>query len=481
LEGYYMALKAKLEVISKQDYNRIHEASLKVLKETGIVFHNEEALQIFKKHGAKIEGKTAYFSKSMVEKALGSCPDKYTFQARDDARSVTVGEGFLLATNAGPIYVQDLDDGRRLGKLEDFAKIQKFYQASDVVSIVGYTPVDPSDIAPEERHLHIMYEILKNTNKPLFGYVCEGYKTRAMLDMVEIAFGNKKIVEEAVVIGVSINPISPLSYGDDAVETLIEYAKRGQSVLIAPAPSTGVTGPINLLGTSLLQNIEVLAGIVLVQLIKPGCPVVYLPAASAAYMKNASFVTGSPEMMLMNIACIQMASDFYGLPTRLMSGCTDSRVLDCQAGYETMQNLLLALFSGVHIFHESLGVLDSIMTTSYEKMVIDEELFKRLIRISEGITLSDEALSVDVIQEVGHKGNYLEHETTFNHFRERWLPTVSDWDSYEDWEKAGSEDVVRRANKRFKKIMQNAPDSLIDLEVERELKAYMENARKKGA
>ncbi len=473
-----MVIRADLEVISKKDYPRLHEASLKVLKENGVVFHSEAALEIFKQHGAKISGKTVYFLKSMVDQALASCPAKYTFRARNAACSVTVGEGFLLATNAGAIYIQDHDGGRRLAKLKDFINIQKFYQASDVVDIVGYTPVDPSDIDPDERHLHIMFEILKHTDKPLFGYVNKGYKSRAMLDMVEIAFGSKKIMEEAVVIGASINPISPLSYGADALETLIEYAKRGQSVLIAPAALTGVTSPINLIGTSLLQNIEILSGIVLVQLIHPGCPVVYMPAASAAYMKNASFVTGSPEMMLMNIACIQMAKEFYGLPTRLMSGCTDSKTVDCQAGYETMQNLLLALFSGTHIFHESLGVLDSIMTTSYEKMVIDEELFKRLIRISEGISVSDESLSIDVIQEVAQKGNYLEHQSTLDHFRERWLPTVSNWDSYEDWEKGGAEDVTIRANRRFKEIMQNVPDSRIDPEVEKELKAYMEKAKK---
>ncbi len=162
-----------------------------------------------------------------------------------------------------------------------------------------------------------------------------------------------------------------------------------------------------------------------------------------------------------------------------MCGMTDSKSVDCQAGYETMQYLMMGMLSGAHIIHECLGVLDSIMCTSYEKFIIDEELLSRVMRISKGLDTSDDALSMDVIQDVGHSGGYLTHDNTFQHFRERWTPTVSDWDSYGKWKKNGSEDILVRANRKFKIILENCPDTMIDPALDRELKAFVSRTLQK--
>ena len=186
-----------------------------------------------------------------------------------------------------------------------------------------------------------------------------------------------------------------------------------------------MTGPVSLFGTTVQQNAEFLAGLVLLQLINPGNPVVYCPASTVANMKNASYITGPPEAFLINTANLQMALDFYKLPTRVMCGMTDSKRVDYQAGYETMQNMMMGMLSGAHIIHECLGVLDSIMCTSYEKFVIDEELLSRIMRISKGLDTSDEAMSLDVIRDVAKGGEYLTHDNTFEHVRDFWNPILS--------------------------------------------------------
>ncbi|MDP4127988.1 MAG: trimethylamine methyltransferase family protein, partial [Bacillota bacterium] len=129
-------LKTKLEVLSSDDLQRVHQASLKILSETGVVFMNDESLEIFKKHGARVENKTVFISEEMVNKALETAPKKFRMQARNDQYSVTVGEGFVVQPNVGPVYIQDLDRGRRLATLEDYANIQKLCQAYDVVNLV---------------------------------------------------------------------------------------------------------------------------------------------------------------------------------------------------------------------------------------------------------------------------------------------------------------------------------------------------------
>ena len=455
----------------------IHEASLKILEETGVVFHSEEALAICKNHGAKVNGQTVYFPKKMVSQALETSPATYRWLAGNDAHSVTVGdkkEKLLLQPNGGPVFIQDLDKGRRPATLEDFANIIKLCQAGDEVSLVGSFPVEPSDVKQAEKHLHMMYETLKNTDKPVIAFETSGVKAGQMLDMVEIAMGRRDFLRDNYCVAVTVTPTSPLTYESTACETIIEFAGRNQPIFFTVAIMAGFSGPISLIGTAILQNAEVLAGITLTQLVNPGNPVVYSTGSSVANMKNGNFISASPEMMLIHLAGMQMRMDYYHVPARSMCGMTDSKLIDCQAGYETMQNLMVGALGGAHLVFECLGVLDAIMTTSYEKLVIDLEIAGRVMRIREGMDTSDKEQAVKVIQEMGHQGNYITHPDTLTQFRGRWMPTLSDWETYENWVETGSEDVTVRANRKYKEILQNAPETLIDPAVDQALNDYIQ-------
>lgn len=470
-----MPLASKLRVLSKEDLNRVHEATVQVLEETGVGFNCEEALEIFKNNGAKVDGNIIYISRNMIEKALETVPATFKWWARNDSNSLIVGGEQLrthISPNSGPVFMQDLDNGRRLGTMQDVINIYKLCQASEVVNIIGHIPVDPSDVDVKEKHVKVFYNLLKHVDKPLIGYPAAKDEVKQMFDMTEIVMGQKDYLLSHPSIGVSINPLSPLRFDDQPTKTLIEYARHGQIVFVLPCALAGVSAPISLLGTAVLQNAEILAGLVLTQLVNPGTPFLYSPASTVANMQKGSYITGSPEANLINIACLQLAQELYNIPCRSMAGLTDSKVVDCQAGYETMQNLMMLMLSGVHVINECVGVLDSIMTTSYEKFIIDEEMISRVLRMMQGVDTSEKALSVDVIKEVGQTGSYMMHPNTFEHFRDRWMPTVSDWGSYSDWE-VKSEDVVVRANKKYKEVLRDAPESMIDNNLDNELKAYI--------
>lgn len=471
-----MALMSRLKVITKEDMDWIHEATLKILQETGVVYHSEEALEIFKKHGAKVVGKAVYFPKNMVLQALESAPQTFKWRARNDSQSVNVGdqnEKLLLQPNGGPVFIQDLDSRRRKGTLMDFANVIKICHASDIVKLIGSFPVDPSDLRPDEKHLYMMYEILRNTDKPVIAFQSSTTRVKQLLAMVEIAMGQNGLLDKFHCVGAGVDPLSPLAYDSAACETIIQFAKRNQIIWFTSAIMAGFSGPISLIGTVTQQNAEILAGIILTQLIHPGNPVIYSNASSVANMKNGNFLTGSPEMMLIQLAGMQMGLDYYHLPTRSMCGMTDSKTIDCQAGFETMQNLMVGILGGAHMVFECLGVLDAIMTTSYEKLIIDLEMIQRVLRIRDGLTTSDKENTLKVIQEIGHDGAYISHPDTLEHFRERWLPSLSDWSTYEDWQKAGSEDIAVRANKQYKEILEQAPQSLIEPEVDKALTNYI--------
>lgn len=464
-----------MRVIAENDYQRIHEASLKILSEVGVKFDSVDALDIFKKHGARIENKTVFISPQMVEQAMKAAPEKFKWAARNDEQSVILGEGYVVEPNVGCVYAQSIDRGRWPGTREDYANIQKLHQSSKLPTVVGATPIQISDAGANEKHLYMLYETLKHTDKPVIG-ICETKAhVQENLKMMEIAMGESRFAENTC-IAVSVNPLSPLAYGSETADSMVQYAMKGQAVMSLPCIMAGVTGPISIFGTIILQNTEILAALVLTQLINPGNAFIMCPCSSTAYMKRGNYVTGAPEMMLIDIAGLQMSHEFYKLPSRLMTGMTDSKEVDVQAGYETMQNLVMGILARPNILHECHGVLESIMTLSYEKFIIDEELISRVLRITEGVDTSDKAMSLDLIKEIGSEGIYFTHDETFKHYKDLWEPTVSDWHTYTEW-KETDEDILVRANRMWKQRLADAPEKMIDDGLEKDLEDYIKSIR----
>ncbi|MCG8616160.1 MAG: trimethylamine methyltransferase family protein, partial [Desulfobacterales bacterium] len=424
-----MPLHNTLEVISSDQFDKIHDASLKILKETGVQFHSDEALDLFRANGARVDGQTVFITEKMVGDALATCPKTFEWTARNPAHSVTVGEGFLVQPNVGPVFIQDLDNGRRKATLEDYANVIKICQAGEYVHLNGTIPVDPADAEGEAKHLRMMMEILKHTDKPMIGFCFEKEKVLQNLEMASMAFGGGDFFEDHHCLGVLVNPLTPLGFADETCDTIIEYARQNQITLLAPCIMAGISGPISLLGTAVLQNTELLAGIVLTQLVRPGAPVVYATASTTGHMQTGSFAAGTPEAMLINTPNIQMGNDYYKLPTRTMCGITHAKAVDCQAGYETMMSLLMGVLSGANIGVQCLGTIDALMTLSYEKMIIDQEIISRALRIKQGISATAEDLAVETIQAVGHGGTYLTHPSTVLACRSMWTPDISDWRS----------------------------------------------------
>lgn len=466
----------RAKVVDDTELPRIHEATIKILEETGIIFEHEEVIDIFKKHGAKVEGKTVYIPRKMAERAMDQTPATFLHVARNQERSVLIGDGIAPHPNVGCVFCEDLDNGKRRGLLQDYANFQKLSQASEICKLTGATPVAPDDIEASERALYMLYETIKHTDKPVIGSCTVAKKAKESLDMVEMVFG-RNYLNDHYCIGVSTNPLSPLKFATETLETILAYAKRRQPVYILPCALAGVSAPIDLFGSIIQQNAEAVAGMTLVQLINAGCPAVYCPASTMADMRTALCVYSPPEQFLINSTCLQMAIDFYRVPTRIMAGMTDSKEIDIQAGYETMQNMLMGLMTGGHMVEQVFGVLDAVMTISYEKFIIDEEMMSRAIRICEGVDTSEKAMSLNVIQEVGPGGNYVTHKDTFTKFKNPWRPTVSFWESYAKWEGKGKETVLARANKAYKAILAGRPEMMIPPDLDRDLRKFLEKSR----
>ncbi len=464
-----------IRLLESEDLERIHLASVKVLEETGMIFHQQEALNIFKRHGVKVDGKKVFIPKHLIESSLAQCPRKIRWRARNADRSLLIGEGLHFQAGGGSTNIQDLDNGRRPSKLEDFINIQKLYQGSKVIDITGFTPVDAGDVDPKYKHLYMQREILRHTDKPVHGHVSGGPQAEQMLEMIKIAFGEENLFEKNQVMGLSINTLSPLGFGEDQLDTMFEYVKRNQIIIAAPMAIGGASAPMSHVGMTVLVNAEILAMIVLIQLLNPGNPVVIAPSSSFADMRTGVYSAGIPDGMLHIVTQIQLAKEVYGLPARVLGGACDAKVPDAQAGYETMQNIMISALAGADIIAHACGVLDGIMAISYEKMIIDEELMQRAAYLrGRSIDVSEAALSLNVIREVGPEGTYLTHQSVYDNCRDLFKPGVSDWSNYSEWQRNGSMDIVMRANKIFKQRLASAPEFILDREAQKMVDNYLD-------
>ena len=231
----------------------------------------------------------------------------------------------------------------------------------------------------------------------------------------------------------------------------------------------GGTGPASLAGSLVVQNAEVLSGLVIAQLVNPGTPVVYGTVSTLMDLSTGNIAYGSIEQSLLNVASAQMAK-FYHIPCRGTAGVTDSNLVDVQAGIESTSSILCQAMAGMNFIHAAAGGLEGTVTASYEKLIIDEQIIGMAFRFLQGITLNEKSLALDVIHEVGPRGNYLAHEHTVKMFKkEHFIARLSQRNKYDVWVQKGKIACPSRRLKKRKEFYIFRPPEPLDERMEKEL------------
>lgn len=465
-----------LSMFTDEDLKRVHDYSLKLLEENGINIANERALALFREHGFKVEGSQIYITQKQVEEALKTIPHHFVIHGRNSTRNLDLGGGdYGVCTPIGPVNVRTLDDGIRPGTLKDVENLAKIYQASDVINVNTNNGVEANDASEANRHLEVTRLVLKHTDKPMYTRLFDYQQMNEIMDMMEIVSGEKLQKGGNIWLAPGSCPsLSPMSYSREVADCIVALAERGQVVTLGSATSTGVTGPIQIFGSVVMQNAEQLAGMVLTQLVNPGNAVGYGVAACPGNMRGARYCCGSPGRVMLQIGSIEMGKRFYKLPTRTEPYTTESHLNDYQSGMESYEGTMCNILSGADYQLGEIGTLDALMTTSYEKTILDEEITSRLLYIRDGIDVSEEAAALETIKEVGSGGNFLLEDDTIELMHDAWYPSYTDWNR--DAEAIGKdyEYVLKRANAEWKRRLKEAPETMLDAETEKALNAYVE-------
>lgn len=428
-----MKLHFGIGAVNDPEVEKMHECTLRILSEIGVVFHCEEAVEVFRRHGARVENGIVYITRDMVEAALKSVPKTFDWYGRD-GKKITIGnETTYNLPGYGPIYIYQNGQYEKTSH-EHFVNMHKMTETSDVLDASNANILDISYVKPEQREQYRLGVTLKYCRKPLMGLV-EGRQAAQMgIDMTRRFYGVED-PSRIIALGL-IDTLGPMRLSTAMTEAVMVYAENRQALIIGPGQTFGLTSPQSLAATQTLGNAMILATIVLAQLIGPGTPIIYSSKYSGDDMRLTSAAAyGGIESLLVGSMGVKMAR-YYGLPVHSGSANTDSKVLDYQAGAESFMGTCIAYFNEVDCYFQSCGTMDSYNAMSYEKMILDEERIRAFRRLATGFEIDDHTLMFETMKKCGPTGQLFER-TQKTYKRDCFMPMYAVRSGHNAWQAQG--------------------------------------------
>ena len=462
--------RARLNLLSKDELYSIHNATLEILENPGLMIPSERALNILETAGANVnyKDKTTGIPSSIVEEALKRAPKTIKYSARSPKYDILLEKKKTYFTTDGyGTFIRDFETGeRRSSTAEDLAKWTILADYLPMIHVF-WPSLTPSDVPEPLQEINTWVISLSNTEKHVEGGASNANEAQFSIEIAAAIVGGKEELRKRPIISVVQCPISPLRFESGLIEANIEYAKAGVPVVPLTMPLAGETAPVTLAGTLAVNNAEVLGSLVVSEFASPGAPVLYGACPSNIDFRTGLFVC-SPESGLLNVALAQLAH-YYDLPSEICGGCSDSKVPDAQAAYERTLTLLPAILAGPDIVC-GMGGLEAAKTMVPELLIIDNEILEGILRLVRGFEVSDDTLALDVIRKVGLGGHYLAEKHTLNRFmKEHWMPKISDRRAYDIWKREGEKGIHDVAREKANEILATHKPEPLPKDVQKEI------------
>ncbi|MCG2660648.1 MAG: trimethylamine methyltransferase family protein [Kiritimatiellae bacterium] len=438
-----------MSVLTRKDIKRINEESLRILEETGVQVDDEDVVMLLRERGCTVAdgGCIVHFPPETVMAALKQCPREVRLAGLDGQATIvkTGGPSIFWTGNAVSLAceqrVEPIDTRR-------FAEFVHLVDGLEHVHAIVSTCL--ADVPAPIRGLAGMRLIAENCLKHIRPCVYAPRETKGMIEMAHVLLDGKTIAESPV-FSLGYTAVSPLRWSDLALKTFSESSGHRVPLMINSEPAGGVTAPATLAGELVLGNAEALSGVVIVQALEPGRPVIFnMGFAHVMDMQTGIMRTGGVENGLLHAAGAEIAA-FHGLPSAAWLN-TDSTLVDYGAGYENVLTGLLHVMSNVNIVW-GIGNLESTMCISPELAVIGNDIAGAFRRVQTGIRVDAATMATEVIQELGCRAQYLDHPHTLAHFRqEYYFPHVTNRRARSVWQAAGSPSIVDTARSRIAEL-----------------------------
>lgn len=464
-------------VLSDAQLEEIHWASVEIMERIGIRFYDQGAIDLAKKGGAYVsDGNIVKIPSRLVEWALRTVPKRVVLCNRDGRRTILLeGHKSYFGTGSDCLDILDHRTGEtRRGVLADVIEGMKICDYLPNIDFVMSMFI-PSDVPVQVSDRYQMEAMLLNTKKPIVFVTHDLSGCMDAVEMAEVVAGGAEELRHNPIVACYVNVATALRHNKEALQKLLYLAEKRLPCIYVPQARRALTGPITWAGSMALTNASVLAGLVLSQLKREGAPIIFYAGVPNFDMKAMLSPYAGPHG---RTAGTDLAH-YYNLPIFGLAGASDSKTVDAQAGMEAALGILLDALSGSNLIHD-VGYLQTGKKGSFELLVICDDMIGWVKRfMSGGLEVNDETLALDLIEEVGHDGSFLETEHTFRHYREEWYPNLIDRNIYERWAEDGKPTLTERANKRVREILESHQPEPLPKDVEEKVKAITRRAERR--
>ncbi len=467
------------KILTDKQIERIHEKSLEILQRVGIHVPHRKVLELFSEYGAAVDfsRERIRLPAELVMSLIGKAGKSFSIFGRDITREAAFGAGKRnYNSSAGQAFwVDEIGGPRRYAEMEDVGKAARTADGLQWINMVG-PMADPHSIPAEVRCVEVAAELIRNTTKPIHLWFHDRAAAAYLVEMLVALRGSSQEASRYPLFYPFLEPISPLRFPFHGLDLLFETSKLGLPVPVGPMAQTGLSAPATLAATMAQENAEILAGICITQLIQPGTPVCYGGICHIFDMATTQVVFSGPEQALFGIGLTQVGRH-YGFPVYVNNGMTDSKSLDAQCGLEVGINLALAAGAGADIFGH-LGISGADQGGSLDILVMQDEVVAYIERILREIDFDDDAFALEVIEEVGPGGTFIDQVHTAGHWREElWIPALLDRQYFQNWLDHGGRTLQDRCREKKEHLLKSHIPEPLPAELDRELTALVRSAR----
>ena len=460
-------IESPFRPLSDHEVHKIHQASLDLLERVGMAEPTPRVRE-FALAGGCLQGDNGrlLFPRGLVEDMLSCAATEFVVHGRDSAFDFEAKCGTVnFCTGGAAVQMLDIDSRQyRPSTLQDLYDLARICDTLE--NIQWFTrPIVATDLEDlYELDINTVFACAAGTQKHIASSITEGEHVYKMLPMLDLLGGGQGVFAKRPFMTVhATNVVSPLTFAADSLDVTCAAVDIGMPIHAQTGPQAGATAPAALAGTLVQACAESLASVTIINILKPGHPVIIGNWVFVSDLRTGAFSGGGGEQALLGAGAGQMAN-FYGIPGGCGAGMTDSKLPDNQAGFEKATTLLSAALSGGGMVYESAGMLASLLGCSFESMIMDDDFLSSIRRIARGIEVTDETISVSVIEDaVLGPGHFLGHDQTMQLMESEYAyPNLADRKSPDEWMEGGSKDCWDRASERAKDLLSSHSPWYID-------------------
>ena len=465
--------------LTREQCERLHQASLEILDRTGVRLYEQQAIDLFQEAGLKVsDGNRIRIPRRMVEESLASIPKRIVLHDRNGEPVLPLeGHHSFFGTGCDCLYIVDHRTGeRRRAIRQDVIDGITLCDALENVDFV-MSMFLPSDVNPEIADRYQMETMVTHTTKPLV-FVTHSFSGWIdTIKMAELIAGSPETLRQKPFVAWYINSTTSLRHNQDSLQKLLYAAEKGLPTLYIGGTSAGLTAPVTVAANLALRNAGSLVGIVISQLVRQGAPIIVAGSLGGGLdMRTMVLPYGEPQ----SIGGMESLAHYYNLPMLSTAGASNAKSVDQQAAIEPALTLFVDALSGGHLVH-NMGYLESAMAGSLVQLAICNEILDWIKNFTKDVEITDETLALDLIDEIGPDGSFLDTEHTLHHYRDRWYPALIERGDYNRWLTNGKRTMAERAAEQVKEILESYEPCPLPKDKAKAVHAVLEQAESEHA